>query len=99
MIASVSGRRIWAVVPCAGLGGQQDLAAELADLGAHGVHADAAAGDVVGLVAVEKPGAKSSSMARAMSIGVGLLGGDQPALDRLGGDARAGRRRGRRRRR
>ena len=30
----------------AGLGGQRDLAAELADRDAHGVHADAAAGDV-----------------------------------------------------
>ena len=31
MIASVSGRRIWATVPLADLGGQRDLAAELAD--------------------------------------------------------------------
>ena len=46
MIASVSGRRIWALVPWPQLGGHEDLAAEPADRGAHGVHADAAAGDV-----------------------------------------------------
>ena len=46
MIASVSGRRICAVVPRAGLGLERDLAAELADRRAHRVHADAAAGDV-----------------------------------------------------
>ena len=57
MIASVSGRRICAVVPCAELGGQRDLAAELADRGAHGVHADAAAGDVA------RPGRRSRSRA------------------------------------
>ena len=83
MMASVSGRRICAVVPAPGSEVSSDLAAELADLGAHRVHADAAAGDVVGRArAVEKPGVKSSSMARGHVDRVGLLGGDEPARGR-----------------
>ena len=47
-MARVSGRRIWACVPCPSGRLDHDLAAELADLLAHGVHADAAARDVAG---------------------------------------------------
>ena len=72
----------------AGLGGQQDLAAQLADLGPHGVHAHAAAGDVVGLLARgEARGEEQLDRARHVDP-VGLLLRDHPDPDRLGGDRR-----------
>ena len=70
----------------AGLGGQQDLAAQLADLGAHGVHPDAAAGDVVGLVAGGEAGGEEQLDGAGHVDRVGLLGGDEPGADGLGGD-------------
>ena len=70
----------------AGLGGQQDLAAELADLGAHGVHPDPAARDVVGLVAGGEAGREEQLDGAGHVDRVGLLGGDEPGADGLGGD-------------
>ena len=70
----------------AGLGGQQDLAAQLADLGAHRVHPDAAAGDVVGVVAGGEAGREEQLDGAGHVDRLGLLGGDEPGADGLGGD-------------
>ena len=81
----------------AGLGGQQDLAAELADLGAHGVHPDPAAGDVVGVVAGGEAGGEEQLDGAGHVDRLGLLGGDEPGARRPWRRRRGDRRRGRRR--
>jgi 2-phospho-L-lactate guanylyltransferase (CobY/MobA/RfbA family) len=57
-MASVSGILMVTVVPSPLHRLQIDGAADLVDVGAHHVHADAAAGYEVTAAAVEKPGAK-----------------------------------------
>ena len=99
MIASVSGRRIWAVVPPPVSEVDHDLAAELADRRADRVHADAAARDVARLLR-RREARREQQLDRALHVdGVDRLRGDEPALGRLAGDASADRCRGRRRER
>ena len=79
------------------LGVQQHLAAQLADRGAHRVHADAAAGDVARDLGGGEAGVEEQLGGRLRVDRVDRVGGDQPALGGLAGDLGAGRCRGRRR--
>ena len=85
-MASVSGILMVKVVLCAGRRFQIDRAADLLDIAAHDVHADAAAGNAGHFAAVEKPGAKmklqisasdlaarSASLASPSSIALALM--------------------------
>src|SRR4051812_11656728 len=64
------------------LRGEGDLAAELADHRPHGVHADAAAGDVARDLGGREAG-QEQQLGRPLAVErIGRLGGDEPALDR-----------------
>ena len=77
----------------AGLGGQRDLAAELADRDPHGVHADAAAGDVATWCPTSRsPGGRAARWrGRGRSVSVSPIRPRSRALrgDALGVDAAA----------
>ena len=86
-MASVSGRRISMREPLPGVGGQGDLAAQLADLRAHRVHADAAAGHVAHLLGGREAG-REDELARPGRVDrVDLARLDEAALGGLAGDA------------
>ena len=97
MIASVSGRRIWAVVPWP----SSDVSSTSPPSSRTVVRTASmpTPRPEMSLVtsAVEKPGWKSSSAARAASTASICVLGDQAALGRLAGDPGRGRCRGRRR--
>ena len=84
MIASVSGILILSgrALPRSAL--DVDRAADLLDVGSDHIHADAAAGDVGHLLRGREARAedRGSNASRVGHAG-GLVGGDQPALDRL----------------
>ena len=58
-----------------------DAAADPLDVVSHHVHADAPPRDVGDLSAVENPGRKIRLMSSVSLMPLGLLGGEQPALD------------------
>ncbi len=70
----------------ADLGRERDLAAELADHRPHGVHADAAAGDVARDLGGREAGLEEQLRGARGVERRGGLGGDQPALDRAATD-------------
>ena len=87
-IASVSGILMVKVVPAPANGVQIDRAADLLDIAAHDVHADAAAGNAGDLRGGGKAGREDEIANFAVGLGrhLGLAG--KTALDRLGADAR-----------
>ena len=86
-IASVSGILMVKVVPAPANGLQVDRAADLLDIAAHDVHADAAAGNAGHLRGGGKAGRENEIADLRFGLGRELGFAGEPVLDGLGPDA------------